>query len=152
MCILCLHVHMCVPVFPHSCIHGWMPVYMVVYIDAPAYSCVHMCVCVCALGGSGQSGFCIMCPSGTSFPRWWTLPVSPLPPWHCLCLIRIPKAPAVDHEPFPVLHSHHRAEGNFCVVNLYLGWVSGSGDSRSNVNMTLGCWGSSLHLRSRCPL
>lgn len=117
---LCVHIvfacaQACTCV-PSLCIHVWMAVFpcLCMYIWLPLH--IHVCTCVCALGGSGQGRFCIMCPSGTSFPKEWTLPVSPLPPWHCLCPhIRIPKAPAVDHEPFLILHSYHRAEGNLCI-------------------------------------
>ena len=83
-----------------------------------------------------------MCPSRTLFPSGWTLPVSPLPPWHFPCPhIRISGAPAVEHEPFLFFTLRVMLKGTSASINLYLGQVSRSGDSQSNVNMILRCWG-----------
>lgn len=100
---------------------------------------IHMCTYVCVHLG----GFCIMCLSETSFPKGLlTLPVSSLPPWHCLC--------PTSEFPKPLLWSmsHFRffipiivLKGTSASKNLYLGRVSRSGNSQFNVNMILGCWG-----------
>ena len=80
------------------------------------------CVCTCGSAplsaqvgavGVGQGGFPSVCPSKTSSPQRWTLPVSSFPPWHVLCPHnRISEAPALEHGPFPIFHFHQCVERN----------------------------------------
>lgn len=107
VCVRCVSLYTCVYLcsHAHACICGCL--------------CVRACVCVSGRRGGnagvGWRGSRACSLPELHFPRSG-LPVSPLPPWHFLCPhIKISGASAVEHEPFLIFHSHHRAEGNICI-------------------------------------